>query len=185
MGKSEVKAWTLFDSYDTRNASLKRPVKSAHSLGRRTRRVATEEYPSSRLFFKSESNCLSFVSHSERTFVYTLGNARNDIDSQFNTPRRAGKAIEFEKTTRTPRTMDEDFEKKHTNSFRANERVAHFSRSVSMNTNANKNTVLTRSSCNASKDDGRAGSLEILDSRTGRKYVIPITSDGTINASGV
>ncbi|CAL6405994.1 unnamed protein product [Bathycoccus prasinos] len=79
--------------------------------------------------------------------------------------------------------MSEDFEKKHTNSFRANERVAHFSRTVSMRTNATNNTVLTRSSCNASKDDGRAGALEILDSRTGRKYVIPISSDGTINAS--
>ena len=52
-----------------------------------------------------------------------------------------------------------------------------------MRTNATNNTVLTRSSCNASKDDGRAGALEILDSRTGRKYVIPISSDGTINAS--
>ena len=77
--------------------------------------------------------------------------------------------------------MDEDFEKNE-NSFRAKERVAHFSRSV-MNTNTNKsNTLLTRSSCNAS-NDGRAGTLDVLDSRTGRKYVIPISSDGTINAS--
>ena len=105
------------------------------------------------------------------------------IDAQFVTHQSAGNAIEFEKTTHKPITMDEDFEK-NGNSFRANERVAHFSRSVSMNTNTtHKNTVLTRSSCNASKDDGRAGSLEILDSRTGRKYVIPISSDGTINAS--
>ena len=108
---------------------------------------------------------------------------RNDIDSRSVTHHQErGKRIEFEKTTHTPITMDEDFEK-NGNSLRANERVAHFSRSVSMNTNTNnKNTVLTRSSCNAS-NDGQAGSLEILDSRTGRKYVIPITSDGTINAS--
>ena len=70
--------------------------------------------------------------------------------------------------------MDKDFEK-HRNSFRANERVAHFSRTVSMHTNTTNNTVLTRSSCNASKDDGEAGALEILDSRTGRKYVICLT----------
>ena len=146
------------------------------TLGRRTR-VATEKYFESTLFEREQ---LLFVFYSERKAFISLETLET-IDSEF-LHQRAGKAIEFEKTKHRPITMDEDFEKNR-NSFRANERVAHFSRSVSMNNNTNKNTVLTRSSCNASKDDGQAGSLDVLDSRTGRKYVIPISSDGTINAS--